>query len=58
MIAAFDVHYFGNGRASATAVLFRTYGDSEATSEWVEPIGRVQPYVPGQFYKRELSCIL
>ncbi len=58
MIAAFDVHYFDDGRASAAAVLFREYTDEEPETKWVEPMEKALPYVPGQFYKRELPCIL
>ena len=58
MIAAFDVHYPDDGRACAAAVLFHEYTDGEPESERVEPIEGVLPYVPGQFYKRELPCIL
>jgi deoxyribonuclease V len=58
VIAAFDVHYFADGRASAAAVVFRSYADSEPAKEYVEETARVLPYVPGQFYRRELPCIL
>ena len=58
MIAAFDVHYFGAGYASAAAVLFRDYADAEAAGEYTSLVLGVSRYTSGQFYKRELPCIL
>jgi deoxyribonuclease V len=58
MIAAFDVQYFADGRASAGAVLFHKYTDSEPALEYVGLTDGVTHYIPGQFYRRELPCIL
>jgi deoxyribonuclease V len=58
MIAAFDVHYFGDDQASAGAVLFHRYTDAEAAAEYAVIVRGVWQYVPGQFYRRELPCIL
>ncbi len=58
MIAAFDVHYFGNECAFAAAVLFGEYRDEEAAEERTTVVDGVSPYVSGQFYRRELPCIL
>jgi deoxyribonuclease V len=58
MIAAFDVNYFGNECASAAAVLFQEYKDAGPAAEYAGIIHGVSPYVSGQFYKRELPCIL
>ncbi len=58
MIAAFDVHYLGDGRASAAAVLFREYADAGPVVEYTRSLGSVAEYIPGQFCKRELPCIL
>jgi deoxyribonuclease V len=58
MIAAFDVHYFGDECASAAAVLFHEYPDAEAAGECAGLIHGVSRYVSGQFYRRELPCIL
>jgi deoxyribonuclease V len=59
MIAAFDVHYLDNGSASAAAVLFSDYNDSEPSAVYTKflPDGAAD-YVPGSFYRRELPCIL
>jgi deoxyribonuclease V len=58
MIAAFDVHYFGDERASAAAVLFQNYTDAEPAMEFVGLKDAISRYIPGQFYRRELPCIL
>ena len=58
MIAAFDVHYFADGRASAGAVLFHKYTDAESILEYIGLTDGVSHYIPGQFYRRELPCIL
>jgi deoxyribonuclease V len=57
-IAAFDVHYIGDDIASAAAVLFSHYGASEPSTTYMQLITGVAPYVPGEFYRRELPCIL
>lgn len=58
MIAAFDVHYFEDGSASAAAVLFNDFRDAETVTEYFRFIREAADYVPGEFYKRELPCIL
>jgi deoxyribonuclease V len=58
MLVAFDVHYHDDRRASSAAVLFRAYTDAGAESEYVVTTQVASRYVPGQFYKRELPCIL
>lgn len=57
MIAAVDVDYRASG-AVAACVLFRAWDDAVSTSETVIPIASVEPYEPGQFYRRELPCLL
>ncbi len=57
-IAAFDVHYLEDGRASAAAVAFADFGDSVPAGEFHRVIARSSPYVPGAFFKRELPAIL
>jgi deoxyribonuclease V len=58
MIAAFDVHYLENGSASAAAVLFSDYTDPEPLASFTHILKSTAEYVPGEFYKRELPCIL
>ena len=57
--AAIDVDY-GESTQGATAacVLFAEWRDRAATIEHRIQISRVADYQPGQFYKRELPCIL
>lgn len=54
---AIDVHY-KNDRAAVAAVVFDGWTDHKPTLEITLPIPHVLPYEPGQFYKRELPCIL
>jgi deoxyribonuclease V len=58
MIAAFDVHYLEDGRASAAAVLFSDYGDAEPAAVFTQFLPGAADYIPGEFYRRELPCIL
>lgn len=56
MILAVDVHY-KTDYAKAVAVLFEP-ADTVARRIITERIEHVEDYEPGQFYKRELPCIL
>jgi deoxyribonuclease V len=57
MIACVDVDYREKG-AVAAGVLFRDWADGCPSSEVVVRVDRVEPYEPGQFYRRELPCLL
>ena len=57
-IAAFDVHYSEDGRASAAAVLFSDYRDTEPAAVYTQCLPGAADYIPGEFYRRELPCIL
>jgi deoxyribonuclease V len=57
MILAVDVDY-RVCNAVAAGVLFQNWDDSIAISEFVVPIASFAEYEPGQFYKREMPCIL
>ena len=52
-----DVDYRWDS-AIAAGVLFLDWETSEAYEEIVERIDRVEEYVPGEFYRRELPCLL
>lgn len=57
MIFAVDVGYF-EPRARAVGVLFKAW-DSDQVDAVIETwIDAVDEYVPGEFYRRELPCIL
>jgi deoxyribonuclease V len=57
MLAAVDVQYDAH-QAIAACVTFEHWTDAEPWSELVAPADHVQDYVPGQFWRRELPCIL
>ena len=58
MIAAFDVHYMKNHRASVAAVLFSDYSTAVPKNVFRKMVPVSAGYIPGEFYKRELPCIL
>lgn len=57
MIACVDVSY-QNNEAVAACVLFRSWTDESSDDEIIERIGKIEEYQPGEFYRRELPCIL
>ncbi|MDJ0721846.1 MAG: endonuclease V [Desulfobacterales bacterium] len=57
-IAAFDVHYLEDGRASAAAVLFSGFSVSAPAATYQRMVARSKAYRPGAFYRRELPAIL
>lgn len=57
MLACVDVDYRGTG-AVAAALLFDAWTDEVPARELVARIAHVPDYEPGQFYKRELPCLL
>ena len=59
MLACVDVDYRGDeGPAVASCVVYEDWDSSESHEERVVVIPLVAPYSPGQFYQRELPCIL
>jgi deoxyribonuclease V len=57
VIACVDVDY-RDPNALAACVLFHDWTDAGGCEALTERIDAIQPYLPGQFYKRELPCIL
>jgi deoxyribonuclease V len=57
MIAFLDVDYRDAG-ALAAVVVADDWTAPEPTYELTEPISTVAEYVPGEFYRRELPCLL
>lgn len=57
MFACVDVGY-DDATATAACVAFERWEDACASDEYMLGISDVQPYVPGQFYQRELPCVL
>lgn len=58
MIAAFDVHYANSSWATAAAIVFERFEDSEPLRSYVRSLQATEDYIPGQFFRRELPCIL
>ncbi len=59
MILAVDVQYDeGHDAAQVAGVAFATWLDAEPTDERVVRVQGVEPYVPGEFFRRELPCLL
>ena len=56
-IAFVDVDYKGAG-ARAACVLTESWEAESPTSTYVSDIETVEPYEPGNFYRRELPCIV
>jgi deoxyribonuclease V len=57
MILAVDVHYSEN-HATVAGVVFEAWTDETPEMELVSIVEGIADYQPGQFYKRELPCIL
>lgn len=57
MILAFDTYYFAD-KAKTVCLVFGHWGDTENFEIHTEILGNIAAYTPGEFYKRELPCIL
>ncbi|MFC3150029.1 endonuclease V [Litoribrevibacter euphylliae] len=57
MILAVDVQY-DDKSAFVAGVLFDEWNAEEPTAEYISHLHEIEEYVPGNFYKRELPCIL
>ena len=57
MLACVDVDYRPD-HAIAACVMFTHWQDASPSNTAVARIDDVEPYTPGQFYKRELPCLL
>ncbi len=56
MIIVVDVYYSEHG-ANAAAVCFKDWESEEVLDVKSTVLQSTPPYVPGEFYKRELPCI-
>lgn len=56
-ILAVDVDY-REDVAQAAGVLFQAWSDEKPSQEITVQVSGIHEYVPGQFYRRELPCIL
>ncbi|MDI9877762.1 endonuclease V [Flectobacillus rivi] len=57
MILAFDTYYFDN-KAKTVSICFDDWSDEENYKVDTEVIENSEEYQSGEFYKRELPCIL
>jgi deoxyribonuclease V len=57
MIACVDV-YYGKEMASVSCILIDRWTDESPVFIVTKTVDRVNPYTPGQFYLRELPCLL
>jgi deoxyribonuclease V len=59
MLVALDVHYDElTLTGTAAAVVFADWADGVAAAEYKTVCGGIAPYAPGEFYRRELPCLL
>jgi deoxyribonuclease V len=58
MILAVDVDYKANNEAIIAGIIFENWEEKEIIKEVIVKIDNVEEYISGQFYKRELPCIL
>lgn len=57
MILSFDTYYY-DGKAKTVCLEFTEWNQSENFKIHTEIIENVEEYIPGEFYRRELPCIL
>lgn len=57
MILAFDTYYF-DGKAKTVCLEFTEWNQSENFKIHTEIIENFEEYIPGEFYRRELPCIM
>jgi len=58
MILAFDTYYDTGGKAKTVCLAFEHWEDAEPFAIHTAFMENVAEYTPGEFYKRELPCIL
>jgi deoxyribonuclease V len=58
MFASLDVSYPKKGGGFAACTLWQAWTDEQEVAAFFAYVPEVAPYVPGQFYKRELPCLL
>ena len=58
MIIAIDVFYHSDSNTATVAgVLFNDFSDEASEQNLIIHIDQVEPYISGEFYKREMPCI-
>ena len=57
MILAFDTYYY-NDKAKTVCIQFEKWTAASPDKIYSEILEGIEDYIPGEFYKRELPCIL
>ncbi|TRX37452.1 endonuclease V [Flavobacterium sp. ZT3R18] len=57
MILAFDTYYFEN-KAKTVCLAFESWTNCEKHEIYTEILEGIEDYISGEFYKRELPCIM
>ncbi|MFD2581942.1 endonuclease V [Pedobacter vanadiisoli] len=57
MILSFDSYYYDN-KAKTVCLAFENWTTTNDFSVYYEILEDIEEYIPGEFYKRELPCIL
>ena len=57
MILAIDSYYFEN-KAKTVCLIFEQWNSLEIKNSFTEITSNIENYVSGEFYKRELPCII
>jgi deoxyribonuclease V len=57
MILAIDV-YYKDDTAKVVCAVLNNWQDAIAMHHWIKYVKTIADYIPGEFYKRELPCIL
>lgn len=57
MLLAFDTYYYDN-KAKTVCLEFAEWNESKIFKIYTEIIDHIEEYIPGEFYKRELPCII
>ncbi len=57
MILAFDTYYYDD-KARTVCVSFKDWGEENDIRVYTETVSGIAAYVSGEFYKRELPCII
>ncbi|WP_299211795.1 endonuclease V [uncultured Aquimarina sp.] len=56
MKLAFDVQYYET-YAKSVCIVFQNWNDETPVEIIIKKVNDIAPYIPGEFYKRELPCI-
>jgi exodeoxyribonuclease-5/deoxyribonuclease V len=57
MILSFDTYYFEN-KAKTVCLAFKEWSSADKFEVYSEILEDIEEYIPGEFYRRELPCIL